>query len=243
LVHLEYFWTNNQAEYEAIMLGLQILSSIGVKSVKAFGDSLLVMQQVADVFQCFDGSLNAYLDKCLEIIALFDDFTVQHVSRDENTLMNDLAQQASCFRSNRGKFGFLEKTYILVYQTGQSNFCLMHSVIVCSAEPCSVKHDVPISETRGSRISRISDEATKRITTNPDDWRTPLVRYLENLGHIAYTKVRWQALKYVVLDNTLYCRTIDGLLLKCLGSDQSKIAMGEVHEGICGTHQSTHRMK
>jgi hypothetical protein len=54
----------------------------------------------AGVFQCFDGSLNAYLDRCLEIIALFDDFTVQHVSRDENTVANDLAQQASGFRSN-----------------------------------------------------------------------------------------------------------------------------------------------
>jgi hypothetical protein len=36
---------------------------------------------------------------------------------------------------------------------------------------------------------------------------------------------------------------MDGLLLKCLGSHQSKIAMGEVHEGICDTHQSAHKMK
>jgi hypothetical protein len=50
-------------------------------------------------------------------------------------------------------------------------------------------------------------------------------------------------LKYVMLDNTLYRQTIDGLLLKCLDSDQSNIAMGEVHEGICGTHQSAHKMK
>jgi hypothetical protein len=61
------------------MLGLQILSFIGIKHVEAFGDSLLVMQQVVGVFQCFDGSLNTYLDKCLEIIALFDNFTVQHI--------------------------------------------------------------------------------------------------------------------------------------------------------------------
>jgi hypothetical protein len=32
-------------------------------------------------------------------------------------------------------------------------------------------------------------------------------------------------------------------LLKCLGWDRSKIAIGEVHEGICGTHQSAHKMK
>jgi ribonuclease HI len=94
---LEYFCTNNQVEYEAILLGLQILNSIGIKHVDAFGDSLLVVQQTTDVFQCFDGSVNAYLDKCLEIIALFDNFTVQHVSRDENMVVNDLAQQASGF--------------------------------------------------------------------------------------------------------------------------------------------------
>jgi hypothetical protein len=49
---------------------------MGIKHVEAFDDSLLVMQQVASVYQCFDRSLNTYLDKCLEIIALFDDFTV-----------------------------------------------------------------------------------------------------------------------------------------------------------------------
>jgi ribonuclease HI len=99
-VRLEYYCTNNQAKYEAILLGLQILNSMGVKHVKSFGDSLLVVQQDADMFQCFDGSLTVYLDKCLEIIALFHDFAVQRVSRDENTLVNDLVQQTSCFRSN-----------------------------------------------------------------------------------------------------------------------------------------------
>jgi hypothetical protein len=62
-------------------------------------------------------------------------------------------------------------------------------------------------------------------TVDPDDWRTPLVRYLENPGHIAGSKVRRQALKYDMLDNTLYRRTINGLLLKCLSLDQSRIPM------------------
>jgi hypothetical protein len=69
-VRLEYFCTNNQAEYEDILLGLQVLSSMVVKYVEAFADSLLVMQQITGTFQCLDGSLNTYLDKCLEIIAL-----------------------------------------------------------------------------------------------------------------------------------------------------------------------------
>jgi ribonuclease HI len=122
LVRLEYFCTNNQAEYEAILLELHILSSMGVKHEETFGDSLLVVQQIASTFQCFDGSLNTYLDKCIEIIALFNDFIVQHVSRDENTVVNDLTQQASGFQSNRGKFGFLGKLDVSVYQTGWSGF-------------------------------------------------------------------------------------------------------------------------
>ena len=47
---LEHFCTNNQAEYEAILLGLQILSSMDVKHVEALGDSFLVVQQVAGNF-------------------------------------------------------------------------------------------------------------------------------------------------------------------------------------------------
>jgi hypothetical protein len=33
------------------------------------------------------------------------------------------------------------------------------------------------------------------------------------------------------------------LLLNCLDDDQARVAMGEVHEGICGTHQSALKMK
>jgi hypothetical protein len=119
----------------------------------------------------------------------------------------------------------------------------MCSAIMYSTKPSSAKLDGPVSKTRGSKISRTSDETSKIMTTNPDGWRTPLVRYLENTGHIADRKVQCQALKYVMLDNTLYRRTIDGLLLNCLGSDQSKIAIGEVHEGICGTHQLADKIK
>jgi hypothetical protein len=33
------------------------------------------------------------------------------------------------------------------------------------------------------------------------------------------------------------------LLLHCLDDDQARVALGEVHEGICGTHQSALKMK
>jgi hypothetical protein len=47
----------------------------------------------------------------------------------------------------------------------------------------------------------------------------------------------------VLHNDELYQRTAEDLLLKCLGIDHARIAVGEVHEGICGTHQSTLKMK
>ena len=43
--------TNNQVEYEALLFSLEFLQSMGVKHVEAFGDSLLVVQQVFKVCQ------------------------------------------------------------------------------------------------------------------------------------------------------------------------------------------------
>ena len=49
--------------------------------------------------------------------------------------------------------------------------------------------------------------------------------------------------KYVLIDDELYRRTAEDLLLKCLDSNQAQVAMCEVHEGICGTHPSAPKMK
>ncbi|KAK1601679.1 hypothetical protein QYE76_048343 [Lolium multiflorum] len=38
-------------------------------------------------------------------------------------------------------------------------------------------------------------------------------------------------------------RTLEGLLLKCLGPTESNRLLHEVHEGACGTHQSAQKMK
>jgi hypothetical protein len=55
--------------------------------------------------------------------------------------------------------------------------------------------------------------------------------------------VRRFAFKFTLLGGDFYLQTADGFLLKCLDSNQAKLAMGEVHEGIGGTHQSAPRMK
>ena len=59
-----------------------------VKHVETFGDLLLVVQQVSKVCQYYNGSLNAYLDKCLDIISYFDEFVIRYLLREENGQAN-----------------------------------------------------------------------------------------------------------------------------------------------------------
>jgi len=47
----------------------------------------------------------------------------------------------------------------------------------------------------------------------------------------------------VLLEEELYYQMIDGVLLRCLDKEEAKVLMGEVHEGVCGSHQSAYKMK
>nr|CAE02546.1 OSJNBb0069N01.11 [Oryza sativa Japonica Group] len=89
----------------------------------------------------------------------------------------------------------------------------------------------------------IKDIKVKVAALIADDWRYDVYQYLQNPSQSASRKLRYKALNYTLLNDELYYRTIDGVLLKCLSANQAKVAIGEVHEGICGAHQSAHKMK
>jgi hypothetical protein len=87
------------------------------------------------------------------------------------------------------------------------------------------------------------NETFSDVGADLDDWRTPLLRYLHDPSAKVDKSIRRSAFKYMLHNDELYRRTIEDLLLKCLGPDQASVAMGEVHEGICGIHQSALKMK
>jgi ribonuclease HI len=76
-----------------------------------------------------------------------------------------------------------------------------------------------------------------------NDWRKEIADYLRDPTKKVDRKVRFQAAKYVLLEGELYYRTIDGVLLRYLDKEESKVLMGEIHEGVCGAHQSAFKMK
>jgi hypothetical protein len=101
---LEFTCTNNQVEYESLLHGLEFLRDLGARDVHVFGDTNLIMQQIKGDSQCLDGVLNSYRDKCLDIIKLFDMFSIKHIHREENSRANWLAQQASGYVVSQGVF-------------------------------------------------------------------------------------------------------------------------------------------
>jgi hypothetical protein len=60
----------------------------------------------------------------------------------------------------------------------------MHSAKICSTGPSSIKPYVSELETGGPGIARGSDDLGKTAIAKLVDWRTPLIQYLENLGHV-----------------------------------------------------------
>jgi hypothetical protein len=76
-----------------------------------------------------------------------------------------------------------------------------------------------------------------------DDWRMEIDDYLKDPSKRVERCIRFQATKCVLLGDELYYHTLDGVLLKCLSNDESKSLMGQIHEGVCGAHQSAFKMK
>ncbi|KAH9314943.1 hypothetical protein KI387_023570, partial [Taxus chinensis] len=57
---LNFECTNNMAEYEALVLGLQNAINLGTHHIDIFGDSELIINQVTGVYQCKNDILQKY---------------------------------------------------------------------------------------------------------------------------------------------------------------------------------------
>jgi len=55
--------TNNQAEYEAILKGLQLLDEVKAESIEVFRDSQFVINQLISLYECKDDILRGYYDE------------------------------------------------------------------------------------------------------------------------------------------------------------------------------------
>jgi ribonuclease HI len=94
---LDFKVTNNIAEYEALVLGLNVAKDMNIQGLKVFGDVDLIIQQIKNTFQAKHVRLKAYRDEVWNIIDSFLDFNISYIPRAMNQLVDSLAVSASTF--------------------------------------------------------------------------------------------------------------------------------------------------
>ncbi|MCO5596995.1 hypothetical protein L7F22_051067 [Adiantum nelumboides] len=86
--------SNNESEFDILILGLKACISRGIKRLMVKGDALLVVKQVMGVWACKSEKLKGKVRVIRSLLSQFSDVQLYHIPRKENQQANDLAQRA-----------------------------------------------------------------------------------------------------------------------------------------------------
>lgn len=83
-VKFEFKGSNNEAEYEALIMGLQLCLLAGASSVNAKSDSQLIVGKVSGEYKAKEENMRMYLAKAHKIINKLSSFNISHIHRSKN---------------------------------------------------------------------------------------------------------------------------------------------------------------
>ena len=203
---LDFQCTHNMAEYEALIQGLKILLDFNVKRVHAYGDSLLVVNQVRAEWQVKDQKLFPYQKIVSALVSKFEEFELFHIKRDFNQVADSLASLGSIMAFKNGEscrsfeIGRLDQPAFL--PTEQVNQAEQRK------KPWyyNIKNFIETGEFP-PELSKKEQRAIQRMST-----------------------------RYFILANVLYRRGFSSEYSRCLDEDEAKEVVREAHESICGGH-------
>jgi ribonuclease HI len=87
--------SHNVAEYEALLHGLKIAMSLGIRRLEVRGDSQLVVNQVMKDWSCLDDKMVAYGQEVRKLEDKFDGLELTHVLTHNNEATDRLANFGS----------------------------------------------------------------------------------------------------------------------------------------------------
>ena len=82
--NLAFECTNNQTEYEALVIGLEILLELKVTNFLVIGDSQLVLRQITREYKCNNLLLTPYITTAIQLLDSFDDVESELVPMESN---------------------------------------------------------------------------------------------------------------------------------------------------------------
>lgn len=91
----EFPTTNNEAEYEALIVGLTLAKEYGMIHMDIYSDSQLIVNQVVEEYQSRWENMTLYLAKVESLLQWLAWYRVTQVLREKNLEADSLTQLAS----------------------------------------------------------------------------------------------------------------------------------------------------
>ena len=86
--------TNNQAEYQAIIIGLGKAIELGVKNAVVKSDSELVVEQINGRYKIKNTALRSLYQKVVQLTGSLESFSISYIPREQNAAADTLANKA-----------------------------------------------------------------------------------------------------------------------------------------------------
>ncbi|KAL0313599.1 UNVERIFIED_CONTAM: Ribonuclease HI [Sesamum radiatum] len=100
-IKFEFKASNNEAEYEALVIGMRMAHEAGARHLLAYSDSQLIVKQVEGIYEAKEESMIQYLQQIKELKTSFDHFQIIQIPREENIKADCLSKLASTLEDYR----------------------------------------------------------------------------------------------------------------------------------------------
>ncbi|XP_062100048.1 uncharacterized protein LOC133805917 [Humulus lupulus] len=170
-IRLEQSTTNNEAEYEALIYGLELAREMGIQRLNVRGDSQLMIEQVAGNFDTKAPHLASLLQKVTDLRSHFHQFELIQVPREQNQKADALAKLASaggCTRQSSISISRSSKD-MEVYSTSSEPECWMDPIIryLSTSELPPNPKDAKLMRLRAQRYSIIHGTLYRKSFNSP----------------------------------------------------------------------------
>ena len=100
--------SNNEAEYEAVIAGLNLAHSLEIDQLEVYSDSQLVVRQIEDTYEAKSETMILYLQKVRDLLKKFVLVQIKHVPRAENSRADALEKLATASQEDLGRSTVVE---------------------------------------------------------------------------------------------------------------------------------------
>tara|TARA_B100001964_G_scaffold187993_1_gene209193 strand:+ start:247 stop:747 length:501 start_codon:yes stop_codon:yes gene_type:complete len=85
--------TNNEAEYGALIFGLEKALELSLNSIDIFSDSELVVRQITGVYKVKNPRMALLYKEVIRLLDRLDQWSITHVRREKNTRADELSKE------------------------------------------------------------------------------------------------------------------------------------------------------